>query len=131
MKYPILFSLCLTLFFFSCNHKKESTNTSILITNNVYLKKILKGEKQTFTVKCINKSENTVKLREINIPCICLKIKERYNNKILKHDSIAIHFDYLPENSGYIEKNIEFYFDMSIVPLITKISAHVRDSITT
>lgn len=107
---------------------KERIN-DIIITDNIYLKKILKGEKQSFTVKCINTSNNIVKLREINIPCICLKIKERHNNTIPKQDSIKIQFEYLPETSGYIEKNIEFYFDLSSVPLITKISAHVRDSV--
>lgn len=122
--------LLLLIFANSCDNAGGGRdNQGINVTSDIFLGKIVKGEKQVFVIKCINNNNRAIKLREINVHCTCLKIMGRYDRQIPPRDSATFQFEYLPEGNSYTEKKIELYFDDSKIPLTTKVSAHIRVSL--
>lgn len=121
--------LPLFLIILACSCKNTSPDPGITITPQIYLGKIVNGKKQTFVIKCTNNTSHSVKLREVNVPCTCLKIVGRYNRGISPRDTASFQFEYIPGGNSYTEKKIELYFNDSKIPLTAKISAHIKDSV--
>lgn len=122
-KYCIL--LLLTIHILGCLRK--SFDKQIVMISTVNLGTIKKGIIEKFNVKCINNSNESIRLNEIHKSCDCLEYIDCNNNIIDASDSVYFYFRFKPEGIGYIERNLRFYFDSSKEPYVVKITARIID----
>lgn len=95
------------------------------MNENVFLGKINFEKPKAFTVKCKNNSNKDIVLEKIGISCNCIQIRSLDNKMIHAHDSIFFSFSFIPDGIGYVEKRMDFYFDLLQEPYSVKVSARI------
>lgn len=91
--------------------KRENLLSMVKISPTINLGRISYNSYKSFYINVKNIGSEDVIIKKIKTSCGCMSAKNEYiNYSIHPQESLNVEFKYKPLSSGYVEKDINFYF---------------------